>query len=438
MIKIKRGLRIFTIVLFTVVYSLGCIKVTNSFSMLPPGIWRGVLFLDEGTQKVAENASFDEKSKAELPFNFEVIYDNPDSMHILIRNGEERIKLTDIDFGLDRATARDTLDIHFPIFDSYIDAKYEEDAIAGRWIVNSKVNYQIPFEARYSKPYRFFELNDPPSADISGKWKVQFEVETESPEDAIGIFNQNGNELTGTFLTETGDYRYLEGTVSGNRAFLSTFDGAHAFLFEAKILEDGTLSGIFRSGSHYKTYWNAVKDNNATIRDPYTLTYLKEGYDSFGFSFYDPETKDKVSLSDPAFEGKVKLIQILGTWCPNCYDETRFLVDYFEKNKMPDVKTVALAFERHADFGKANQAILRYKEKMNVVYPMLYAGVSDKEKASAALPMLNEVISYPTLIFIDRENKVRKIHTGFAGPATPDYNQFVKEFDELIKELVGE
>jgi hypothetical protein len=82
--------------------------------------------------------------------------------------------------------------------------------------------------------------------------------------------------------------------------------------------------------------------------------------------------------------------------------------------------------------------MVRFKERMKIPYPLLYAGPSDKEKASAVLPMLNRVISYPTLIFIDKKDQVRKIHTGFAGPATPEYDEFKKEFQELVTLLLDE
>ena len=58
---------------------------------------------------------------------------------------------------------------------------------------------------------------------------------------AKGIFFQkDGDVVTGTFRTKTGDYRYLEGVMDGNRLKLSTFDGAHAFLFTATV-SDSTL-----------------------------------------------------------------------------------------------------------------------------------------------------------------------------------------------------
>jgi thiol-disulfide isomerase/thioredoxin len=425
------------ILFFIAIVFSGCITTGDPFSGLPPGIWRGVLYLDQGTQKILTGGSFDEKSEAQLPFNFEVIYDTPDSFHIEVINGTERILIDDIAFGLDRSTGRDSVEIEFSVYDSYIKGNYEEDAIEGEWIVRSKENYRIPFQAKHSKAHRFTDLKEPPLMDISGKWAVQLETESDSPYPAIGLFKQEGNHLTGTFLTEIGDYRYLEGTVQGDRIFLSVFDGAHSFLFEAKILPDQSISGIFRNGSHYKTYWSAIKDENASLADPYELTYLNEGFNSFDFNFETPEGQ-MISLADEAYEHKVKIVQIFGTWCPNCYDETRFLVDYLKENPNDQLAIVGLAFERQKNVLDAKKSISRYQERMQIPYPIVYAGESDKEKASEALPMINRVISYPTLIFIDRDNQVRKIHTGFSGPATPEYASFKEEFKALVNSLLAE
>jgi hypothetical protein len=43
-------------------------------------------------------------------------------------------------------------------------------------------------------------------------------------------------------ITPNSDYRYLEGIVRGDSMFLSTFDGAHSYLFTAKIETDSRLA----------------------------------------------------------------------------------------------------------------------------------------------------------------------------------------------------
>src|SRR5689334_3809447 len=120
-------MRIRFLLLILLVSMLSCLKLGKPFSGLPPGMWRGVLYLSDDLN------GFDEKSNAELPFNFEVIYDTEDSFHIVIHNGEERIVVNDIQMGTDRHTGRDTVLIDFPVYDTSIKGQYEEDAIEGWW-----------------------------------------------------------------------------------------------------------------------------------------------------------------------------------------------------------------------------------------------------------------------------------------------------------------
>ena len=127
----------------------------------------------------------------------------------------------------------------------------------------------------------------------------------------------------------------------------------------------------------------------------------------------------------------------MGTWCPNCRDETNFLMDYLSKNPNNNLAVMALAFERNADI--ATTQVSTYKKKMNVPYEILIAGTTTKkDAASKALPWLNEVVAFPTMIFLDKKNKVRRIHTGFDGPATSKYDEFEKEFDILVKKMLSE
>lgn len=424
----------------------GCIVIENPYTGLAPGTWRGVLKLDPSPvspnpkgEPLPEKVGlkFEEVSGGELPFTFEVIYSNETEFYIEIINGSERIPLKDITIGRDRATAKDTIIINFPVYESYIKGIFEDNVLEGEWVVTNRENYSIPFVAMHGKGHRFTTLKKPPKLDVSGKWETYFEVETETPYKAVGEFVQDGNYLTGTFRTETGDYRFLEGTVQADKIYLSCFDGAHAFLFEAKIQEDGTLMGSFRSGKHYQCLWQATKNPDYELTDPNELTFLKEGYDKVSFNF-ENTAGEMVSLESPSYQNKIKIVQILGTWCPNCRDETIFLVDYLKKNPHPDLAVIGLSFEKHRDKGKALNSIRNYKQRMGIDYDLLLAGYHNKLEAAQSLPMLNHILSYPTMIFIDRNDQVRKIHTGFSGPATSQYIAFENEFEDFLEQLLNE
>ena len=431
-------MRIFGL-LILVLFS-GCIQVNNSFDKLPPGIWRATLDLEKKSVAVddeaVENRAFEEVSKGELPFNFEIKYEEDGTMNAIILNGDEKMEVNNIQFGRMENRSIDTFLIDFPVYDTYLKGTFQERILNGKWVVNYKENYEIPFVAEFGRDYQFTNLNKEPEIDLTGKWEVEFSLE-DDPYPAIGEFVQKGNKITGTFLTETGDYRFLGGSIQGNKLYLSCFDGSHAFLFEGKILEDESIIGSFRSGNHYKTTWKATRNQAVEIGNPYELTYLKDGYDKFDFSFPDPDGKT-ISLSDEQFKDKVVLVQILGTWCPNCRDETNFLVDYLKNNPNENLEIVGISYERHKDAEKAKAIIKKYREKIEIPYPILYGGYFNKAQASESLPMLNKIISYPTMIYLDKKGEVRKIHTGFAGPATSEYEGFKKEFNAFVGQLLSE
>ncbi len=410
-----------------------CIRFSNTFSAIPPGIWRGTLELSQDPAEIAE-----EHTGAILPFNFEVRYITEDSFVVDIINGSERITCDQVAFGRNRSTGADTIRITLPAFGTYFSARYEEDAMQGFWYDPSRgPQYRIPFRAYYSHAYRFKIPAGAGYRDFAGRWKAVFGIETNTPETDIALIKQDGNKATGTILTETGDYRYLAGNVEDDRIYLSTFDGSHAYLFEAKILDDGTLSGIYRSGNHYRTYWTATRDDSFKLTDPFQLTHLMDGYDRLAFTL--PNTDGKmVSLTDPQYAGKPKLVSMFGTWCPNCLDENVFLTQYFREHPHPDIAIISLAFERQPDSLKAVQSIRRYRDHVPIPWEILYGGSSKHEQVLQKLPMIAGTISYPTLFFLNRDNTVVKIHTGFYGPATEEYADFKKEFDLIIHTLTAQ
>ncbi|MCP9237190.1 TlpA disulfide reductase family protein [Lewinella sp. JB7] len=423
-----------------------CVFVQQRYPTLPPGPYRGVLELEYNPivpnpkgAPIPEklDMEFAEVTGGQLPFNFEVVYDNDTTFHLVIHNGDEEIVVPaeDILTGRDQQAGRDTLRIDFPVYDTHISAYHEENVIEGVWVVHYRDNYRIPFKAYFGKDYRFTPLRKAPATDLSGQWAVTFAGDaTEDPYPGVAEFRQEGNRITGTIRTETGDYRYLEGTVQATKLYLSVFDGSHAFLFEALIREDGSLAGTFRSGRHYLTDWTARRDDAAELTDPDQLTRLREDV-PLAFAFPDVNG-DTLRLRDVAGP---KIIQLFGTWCPNCRDETNFLQEYLAANDTRDLQVIALAFERYgASDDRSRAAVRRYVEKQGVEWPVLLAGSNDKQEAGRALPMLNKVISYPTMLFVNRDNRVRRIHTGFNGPATSKYASFKKSFDRSVRELLDD
>ncbi len=408
--------------------TLGCVEIPEPFSKIPPGLWKGTLVL--------EDDPLTNRNDLELPFNFEVNYGENDAILITIINAEERIVIEEVKFTHNRRTGRDSIFIDFPLFDTHIAAEFKENIIQGAWHVHYRDNYSIPFIAYHGNHNRF-EMLDDANHDLSGEWNVRMEIETETEYPALGDFKQEGNKLTGTFLTETGDYRYLEGVVSGNELFLSCFDGSHAFYFDGEVLNSGSILGRFYSGVHYKTNWTGVKDGNNDMSNAYEFSKLKRNKDPVSFSF--PNTEGlQVSLSDEKYRDKPKIIKLMGTWCPNCMDETNFLLDYLKNNPDKQIDIIAIAFERYRDPQKALQMVEQYKTKKQIPYEVLYGGYYDKAEATETFKILEKIQSYPTLIFLNSKNEVQKIYTGFAGPATKEYQNFKVDFDRIVTELLNE
>jgi thiol-disulfide isomerase/thioredoxin len=367
-----------------------------------------------------------------LPFNFEVIAQG-DSQMIYLVNGKEKLPVSQV------AYTQDSVKISMPFYDCEIVGTTDGKTFEGAYIKRfPDKEYRLPMTAILGKTHRFETKVSTNTANFSSKWSVSFIEENGDSTQAVGIFAQDKEQLEGTFLTTTGDYRFLAGEVEENNLNLSCFDGEHAFLFKAKQTHEDTLQGTFWSGSAYKARWVAHRNPNAALPNPDSLTFLKDGYDQINFTFPDLNGND-VSLDNEKYKGKVVIVQILGSWCPNCMDETAFLSKYYEANKGKPIAILGLAYERNPEFNEAKKRLEKMKIRFEIGYDLLIAGAYHKAAAAASLPMLNHVMAFPTTIFIDKKGRVRKIHTGFNGPGTGDYyEKFVEEFNIFMDKLLKE
>ncbi|MBT8264509.1 MAG: TlpA family protein disulfide reductase, partial [Muriicola sp.] len=316
-------------------------------AVLNEGVWRG-------TMEVMDNQ--------ELPFNFTIEKEGNEYVMEMF-NADEVLRIDEI------TMTADSIYIKMPVFEGYIAGTHKENSITGSFIKES-LDRVVPFSAVYGDTTRF-KSNTPEASNVSGIWETTFSSGTEEQYIAKGIFNQIGPKVTGTIRTTTGDYRYLEGVMEGDSLKLSTFDGAHVFLFQAKV-GDSTLQGTFYSGNHFKEPFEAKRNDLYELPDADSLTFIKEGYEKFSFAFPDADGA-MVSLEDEQFKDKVVVVQIMGTWCPNCLDETKFLVRYLEKTPLENVAVVGIAFEYAKTEEKAYKAISRLKERIGVTYPIVLA-----------------------------------------------------------------
>lgn len=386
----------------------------GQLAYLTPGEWRGVL----------------KASTVEIPFLFEVEHSG-ENLKIILKNAEDRIPLDDI------VLTKDSIHVRMFIYDATIHTRVSEGRLHGVYVKDFLDDFVMPFEATYGDTPRFESKDASGIHRFSGKWEVDFLTDNGATK-AIGMFDQFGDHIKGTFLTATGDYRFLEGAVDGDSLMLSCFDGTYIYLFKAALNEQGNLEGDFWSGKSWHQKWVATRNDNFELPDPYSFTFMNEGYEKFEIKFPN-SSGDLVELTDDKYKGKAVVVQIMGTWCPNCMDETKFYVDWIKKNPNSGVEFIGLAFERKPEAAYAFERILKMKEKLEVPYEVLLAGTTSQESRTQALPMLNKIFSFPTSIILDRQHKVRKIHTGFSGPGTGAYyEKYVDDFNLLMDKLTNE
>ena len=390
-----------------------------------------VLSCQEKTVKTLETGTYRGNIIAQdnqaMPFMFEVT----SSTTLKIYNSEEVIDVDEITY------RNDSVFIKLPFFRTEINGKFDGKNLKGQWIDADRDRY-VEFYSEYGVDKRFDDEPTNNDVNVSGVWEMEFN-DYGNIYPAKAVLEQNGNKVTGNIRTPTGDYRFLEGVVAADTLNISTFDGAHAFLFKAHVT-DSSMVGNFYSGNHSLETFVGKPNPDFEMTDAYTLTFINEGYDTFNFSFPNLEG-NMVSFTDEKFKDKVVLVQIMGSYCPNCLDETKFYSKFYEANKDKGLEIVALAFENAKTKEAAVNGLTRMKERVGLNYEILIAqiGTNDKGKASEKMPMLNKVLSYPTTIYLDRTGKVRKIHTGFNGPATGDkYISFQKEFNGFMETLLSE
>ena len=403
--------------LFLMILFLIACNSKKSKSTIKLGIWRGEIIAQENI----------------IPFNFEVLQGN-NNYRINLINGDEVLPIDEV------RIKKDSLFFNMHIFDVTVKAKIENNTLTGSYTKNYADDYILPFKAIYGKINRFDIMESDP--DFDGIWETTFLSKEGKETPAIGIFKTENNILKGTFLTKTGDYRFLDGYAKNDTMHLYTFDGNHIYKFIATKQNDSVLKGQFWSGkTGYKTFISK-KNPKAKLPDPNDLTFLKDGYDKISFSFPGLDG-NPISSTDEKYKNKVVILQIFGTWCPNCMDETKFLSEWYNENKERGVEIIGLAYENKrngkADFQYAKSRVEKMRSKYKVAYDFVIAGTSSTKSASESLPMLGKVISFPTTIFIDKKGNVRRIHTGFSGPATGKYYlEFIEEFNAFMNELLEE
>jgi len=397
-------------------------------------------------------ATLEIDAEREIPF-FLWLPDD-DSQDAVIRNGEE-------DIAADFRRTEEGFVVDFPHYDSRIEARVAEDGFEGEWEKLRRGDVvTMPFRAAAvpsaAPIHRFVDRSDgeqnvdipEPGGDRPGP-RGRFAVNFRESGEAVALIEPSGLgvrypggypmravwPITGTVLTPTGDYRFLAGEFnhfdgSGTihrRYTLSVFDGAHAFLISFDAFRG---EGRFYSGNWWHETFTARRlapGESVELPDPFDEVELTSGDGRLHLP----------ALREPPYAGAPTIVQIFGTWCPNCHDEAPALVDLYDKHHADGLQILGLACEHTGDDARSRRQVERFKERYRIGWDIRIVADSDKDNASASLPDLSAVKSYPTTIWINRDGSVRAIHSGFSGPATGErHEQLLEEFERLTREIV--
>jgi len=390
------------------------ISLCQGLKSIKGGLWKGELAMND---------------RLFIPFSINFSFPK-NKIQMEIINSDERLKMR-------LKSENDSITAFFPESEAYLKFKLAQNnsEMRGYWVnPNKKTIVKIPFNAWQINEIIQMASN---TSNISGRWKTTFSPNSKEQENAVGIFEQTAGTIKGTFLTETGDYRYLGGTIGNSKFQMSTFNGSWAFLFEGKMVGD-SIYGNFYSGKSYQTTWLAVKDEQAKLTEETSLTYVVNDQ-SFQFDKVVDLKGKPFRFPNSKLENKVVVFQIMGTWCPNCMDETKMLNSIYEQYNSKGLEIISLGYEVGTNQKQQINRLKAFKKRLGVKYGVLLAGTNDKIVASSQFPMLNGIMSFPTSIIVDRKGKIRYIHTGFSGPATgEEYEKLQGKFQSEIEELLNE
>ncbi|RIK69234.1 MAG: hypothetical protein DCC65_00355 [Planctomycetota bacterium] len=382
----------------------------------------------------------------ELPFGLEISRSETGQFRAWVINGEERIEVPSFSVADRQAT------FAFPHYESEICAKLQLDnpnvefkackSMVGTWTKSTRDGSKIamPFHCETARDTRFKPVTPGPEGtsaakSVDGKWRVKF---SSSEDHAIGVFKQTSRGVVdGTFLTNGGDYRYLAGSYEHGLLRLSCFDGSHAFLFHARMQVDGTLKGDFWSGAKWHETWTAVRDESAQLADGFSLAKWKGKADFSAMKFKDLDGID-TAVQSAVDGGKAVLIEVFGSWCPNCHDASAYLVELDRKYRSRGLRILGLAFEYSGRFERDATQVKHFAKRHGVTYPLFVAGKADKAEAAAKLPMLERVPAYPSFVFARPDGTIVAVYSGFCGPATgEEYEKLKRRFEREIESLLG-
>ncbi len=386
---------------------------------IKPGPWLGIIQMDTLPGRL------------DVPFNFEIKKGNG-SIQLDVRNADEVISITEV------KRIGDSLITKFPTFTSELVMSFN-DSLSG---------FYYPKGIKDGRRYRFYAINgetdrfpwftEQPKFDVSGRWWFIENPGTSDSTIMVAELKQVGSKVTGTILSTTGDYRYLEGKVSGNMFYFSKNDGAQTLIIKGEIVDSTTMiNGLISGGPRWVSGWKAKRDSNAKLPEATSLVWVRKGYSTIEFAGINLEG-NRITSAEDRFKGKVLAVLAGGSWCPNCLDEGRYYKQLYDKYRERGFEVVSLCFEDKT-FEASQPKMKRFAHSIGADYPFLYVAPRGHEQLDSVLNALDGQMAYPTSMILDKNGVIRRAETGFSGPGTGEhFARFATETEELIIKLLNE
>ncbi len=364
----------------------------------------------------------------DIPFRLQIAGDASNIQGWLF-NGEDKVIASGASFH------DGSLVLNFDSYAAKLEAKLQDGALVGQYGPMLKKTY--PIMAHRHQSMAKSSASAPP---INGLWEVG--VKSAKGEQAWRLIVQqkSAGDVSAAILRVDGDTGALTGSYKDGKFVLSHFSGGRPALMILTPASDGTLA-IDMTDLHGKSQMTATRPDVARAKglppptDPDHHTTVKDASEPFRFSFPDLNGKI-VSNTDARFQGKVVLVNITGSWCPNCHDEAPFLAELYRKYRSQGLEVVALSFEEGDQL--TNPTRLRaFMKEYGIDYTVLLGGTPDDRDAKLTQPV--NLNSWPTTFFLGRDGRVRFVHAGFPGPASGElYHKTVHEFDAQVESLLAE
>lgn len=391
------------------------------------------VFLQELTQ-AQENyqkwsANFHLNDSVSLPFP--LVFNEADS-NLYFQNDKQKIHL-------EKIKSNDSIYYQFNAYLTSLIVHYngETKRINGYWMHPDKCsdNNKVVFTAQpldsLNKEKNFTFVDQ----FLTNKWKIQFGNPTKRL--AMGIFNASQGKINGYILSDTGDFGYIFGRVdTAARVHLYFFNGLSMGAFKLHI-EDNKLIGDYYYGKSYHQNVMAIKDSSFELPNPSSITQVIKSQ-PIQFRKIDL-SNNMVSYPSSKWENSVVMIQLFGSWCPNCIDETALLKTLYEDYHEDGFDIIGIGYEYPKDQNTQLKRLKRYQEKFDLPYTILLGGEASKTLASSQFPMLSNIHAFPTTILINRSGEIIDVHSGYNGPSTGWHHEnYVKNIRYKIEEALKE